>query len=295
MQPQPVISRSLVIVVSIVIIFFTAGTWLIDHFRTSVSVVFCDVGQGDAAYIRLRGGIDILIDAGPDHAVLSCLGKYMPFYDRTIELAILTHPDLDHYGGFLAVLDRYSVRTFALPPISKQSRSFSELISKLERREAKLFFPMAETEFHVGSAIFYLFWPTPSFLADSTHFDTSKILASSTRSANSFSLVFVLQIASEYLLFTGDLTPAELNTIQVPSRFRQVRILKVPHHGSKNGLTAQFLNQLQVTTAVISSGKKNTYGHPHKEVLEMLKTRRIKYVRTDTDGHIEIKISEQAE
>ncbi len=292
MQMQPVISRTLVLIVTLVVIGFTTCIWIADNFRTSVTVIFCDVGQGDAAYIRLQGGIDILIDAGPDQSVLSCLGRYMPFYDRRIELAVLTHPDLDHFGGFLPVLDRYTVLTFAMPPVTKKSQSFSDLLSKLERREAKLFFPLAKTEFHVGSAVFYSLWPTTSFLADSAHFETAGLLGSSLRSANSFSLVFVVQLASEYLLFTGDLTPAELNTIQIPARFRQVRVLKVPHHGSKNGLTSEFLDQLKVETAVISSGKKNPYGHPHKEVLEILKTRRIEYVRTDTDGHIEIEVSE---
>lgn len=292
MQSQTIISRTLVLITAIIISAVTGGIWLVDHFRTSVTVIFCDVGQGDAAYIRLRNGIDILIDAGPDQAVLLCLGRYMPFYDRTIELAILTHPDLDHYGGFLSILDRYSIQTFALPPIYNKNQSFSDLLSKLEQREAKLFFPLAKTEFHVGSAVFYSFWPTPAFLAHSSHFKSTEIFGSSTRSTNIFSLVFVLQLGSDNLLFTGDLSPEELNAIQIPKQYRHVRVLKVPHHGSKNGLTEQFLDQLQVDTAVISSGKKNIYGHPHAEILEMLKTRRIEYVRTDTDGHIEINVSE---
>lgn len=292
MQPQPIVSRTLVVLVVIVVLALSAGTWILDYFRTSVTVVFCDVGQGDSAYIRMPNGIDMLIDAGPDQSVLSCLGKYMPFYDRTIELAILTHPDFDHYGGFLSVLDRYYIRSFALPPIKKNNQTFSDLLSKLELREAKLFFPIAETEFHVGSAVFYTFWPTSSFLGDSVYFKESALLGFSSRSANAYSLVFVIQLASHYLLFTGDLTPSELDTVVIPERFTDVRILKVPHHGSKNGLTTRFLDQLKVETAIISSGKNNGYGHPHQEILEMLKTRRIEYVRTDTDGHIEVSLSE---
>lgn len=93
-------------------------------FDGRTKIVFCDVGQGDAAYIRIKNQFDILIDAGPDRSVLDCLGKYMPFYDRKIELIITSHPQKDHIGGLLYVLDRYQVGEIFLTPLSDPSNTF---------------------------------------------------------------------------------------------------------------------------------------------------------------------------
>lgn len=74
-----------------------------------LQVVFCDVGQGDAIYLKTPRGLDILVDGGPDTKVLSCLGRHMPFWDRKIELVFLTHPHSDHQTGIVAVKNRYQI------------------------------------------------------------------------------------------------------------------------------------------------------------------------------------------
>src|SRR3972149_6329793 len=77
-------------------------------------IIFCDVGQGDAAYIRTPNNQDMLIDGGPDDKVLSCLGRHMPFYDRTIDVVVLTHPQKDHLQGLISVVERYTVKYFVM-------------------------------------------------------------------------------------------------------------------------------------------------------------------------------------
>ena len=67
-------------------------------------VVFCNVGQGDAAYIRFPDGRDMVVDGGPDDKILGCLGKHMPFWDRSIDIVAMTHPPKDHMQGLIAVL-----------------------------------------------------------------------------------------------------------------------------------------------------------------------------------------------
>src|SRR3989337_4197125 len=76
-------------------------------------VVICNVGQGDAIFVRTPSGSDILIDGGPDDSVLNCLGKHMPFWDRTLELVMLSHPHTDHFMGLFSVLQNYKVTAFA--------------------------------------------------------------------------------------------------------------------------------------------------------------------------------------
>lgn len=77
------------------------GYFLLFNLDNRTKIVFCDVGQGDATYIRVRNKVNVLIDAEPDKRVLSCLGRHMPFWDKQIELIFLSHPNKDHYQGFL--------------------------------------------------------------------------------------------------------------------------------------------------------------------------------------------------
>src|SRR3990167_8207809 len=72
-------------------------------------IIFCSVGQGDGILIRTPSGLDIVEDGGPDDSILSCLSRHMPFWDRTIEIIILTHPDSDHISGLIDVVDRYRI------------------------------------------------------------------------------------------------------------------------------------------------------------------------------------------
>src|SRR3989344_562127 len=126
---------------SSLIIFFIFFT---SYFSSKTTIVFCDVGQGDGAYIRLKNRIDILVDAGPDRKILECLGKYMPFYDRSIELAILSHPQKDHFGGFLYILDRYDVKKFWMSPVYNTNPTFARLLDKIDAKSIPLEFPKAE-------------------------------------------------------------------------------------------------------------------------------------------------------
>ena len=81
---------------------FFAYLWFLPDQK--LHVVFCDVGQGDAAYIRGPNNMDMLIDGGPNDKVLNCLGRHMPFYDRTIDVIMLSHAQKDHLQGLLSVL-----------------------------------------------------------------------------------------------------------------------------------------------------------------------------------------------
>src|SRR3989344_406066 len=97
-------------------------------------VVFCDVGQGDAVFIRTPKGSDILVDGGPNDSVLSCLANNMPFWDRDLELVISTHPDADHSTGLVSVIKRYSVLSFAMANMERSTNVFKELIKSLDEK-----------------------------------------------------------------------------------------------------------------------------------------------------------------
>ncbi|MCL5675904.1 MAG: MBL fold metallo-hydrolase [Patescibacteria group bacterium] len=236
-------------------------------------LVFCDVGQGDAVYIRGPKGSDIVIDGGPDNRVLNCLGEKMPFWDRTIELVVLSHPQADHLTGLIEIIKRYQVKKIldsSAKNNSKEYELWEKLINekKINRIEAK----EGEKILVDKQAGLSVLWPKSGK-------DTPDI--------NSSSTVVSLSFGSFSSLFTGDLDGFSLSNLSGLSSLGNLTILKIPHHGSKTGLSQKFLEVFKPSLAIISVGK-NSFGHPSPETLKLLNDLNIKYLRTDKDKSIEI-------
>ena len=254
---------------------------LFSQLDTRTKIVFCDVGQGDAAYIRVVNKIDILIDAGSNEQILSCLGKHMPFYDREIELAFITHPQKDHYGGFIPILERYRIKTMAVSLFEADGQNFNHLKDLVRSRKVLLRYINRGDSIKIHDSYIKVLWPTKQVLG------TYK---GHGQDPNYFSQVVEFSEGTFRALFTGDMdqeTQVRLSAQPVP-RFN---ILKVPHHGSKNGLTAKFLSLANPEVSVISVGKKNSYGHPNISILDMLRAQGSKIRRTDLEGDIVFKIN----
>ncbi|MDO8498020.1 MAG: hypothetical protein Q7S61_05770 [bacterium] len=289
MNHSPV-SKGLFFVSIFLAVGIVTGLFIQSIFDTRTKIVFCDVGQGDGAYIRVQNRYDIVIDAGPNTKILECLGKYMPFYDRTIEMAFLSHPQKDHFYGFIPMLDRYTITTFMLNPISNDSKSFQELKSKLTKNSSlHIVNPYAGATYTLGSSHIEIHWPTRQFIAENSLFSSPRKernnFYTATSDLNAFSLIFAYQEGKIDVLFTGDTTPETLFALSQKANHRY-DILKVPHHGSKNGLNSTFLSLAEPTWSVISVGKNNSYGHPHQEVLDMLKAIKTNILRTDEIGDV---------
>jgi len=284
MNSSPVTKKALIKFgfLSLLTIFFL---YLLQTFNNQTKIIFCDVGQGDAAYIRIKNKVDVLIDAGPDKKVLHCLGKYMPFWDRKIELAIISHHDKDHYGGFLYIIDRYQIDKLLTANYRFDSKTYKKFTNKIKNKKISYKFINKENKIMVLNDVFSIYWPP----------DDLKLYDS-----NDYSLVFLFKENNFKVLFTGDASPKVLNEIASslsttevwtpPRNDMNVNILKIPHHGSKNGLTKKFLDLANPKIAVISVGKNNPYGHPSREVLDMLKAKNINIRRTDKEGDIVFKI-----
>jgi len=275
MFESPIKLRDLIIFSSlsslIVLVIF-----LTSLFDTGTKVVFCDVGQGDGAYIRIDNKIDVLIDAGPDKSILSCLGKYMPFWDKKIELAFLSHPNNDHYNGYFYLIDRYQIDKFITVDCPIKTNSYNKLLKNILDKQIPIIYKTSGDKIIIGKSRFDIYWPPSKF---------------SSANDNDFSQILSFQENGLRLLFTGDASPFSLSRLSHQS-IDIVDILKVPHHGSKNGLIDIFLDLADPTIAVISVGKNNSYGHPHKQVLDMLKAKNIIIKRTDEDGDVVFNLKE---
>lgn len=261
-------------------------------------IVFCNVGQGDAAYIRFPDGRDMLVDGGPNDSVLGCLGKHMPFWDRAIDLVILSHPEKDHMQGLISVFDRYDIGYFVRSDVFKPTEVYDKLMSVVHEKKIKEKFVTTGERIAVGSVKLSVLWPSAEQIADfqRSHplalqgeaMQHPSVLGATTFSVNEDCVVFWLRYGSFDALLPGDAD------VQVESRYTgtqladdTIELLKVPHHGSKTGMNAAFLDWLNPQLAIISVGK-NTYGHPTQESLQMLADHKTKVLRTDQKGDIEI-------
>ncbi|MEX2012899.1 MAG: MBL fold metallo-hydrolase [Candidatus Levyibacteriota bacterium] len=239
-------------------------------------VVICDVGQGDAIFIRTPKGQDVLIDGGRNSSVLSCLSNNMPFWDREIELVFATHPDADHIGGLESVLTSYKVLSFNTSEKTTDTQVFKRLQQEIQRQNISLRYIYADDRYSLDSGVsISALWPTREYVSSDTgSFET-----------NTFSLIQILSYGDFKALLTGDIEISTLNDLF--SEPYKIDVLKVPHHGSKTGLNSQILSLLNPVFAVISVGS-NSYGHPTPFILDLLNRQGIKTLRTDKSGEIEI-------
>jgi len=262
-------------------------------------IVFCDVGQGDGIYIRTKNKIDILIDAGPNNAILNCLGKQMPFFDRQIDYVFISHPQADHYSGLLTIAERYQIKHLIITPLYADSKKYQKLIELTQSKKSQISKAVAGQQFIIDDNIkLKIIWPNQNF-ANANSLD-EKILGATTlltssSDPNNFSQVILFQQGNFDILFTGDI-PIDIlqRLIDDGSSLSGISLeaMKIPHHGSLSGISDNILSALDPQLAVISVGK-NAYGHPAKKLLQWLKEDNIGYKTTRDDGDIIIRINEK--
>jgi competence protein ComEC len=238
-------------------------------------LAFLDVGQGDAILITTPEGRQILIDGGPTPTDLTWrLGQELPFWDRSLDVVINTHPDADHLAGLPPLLGRYQVDQVLVPDVGTNSNLYREWEAQLAQAQLTPTIGQAGMELTLGRGITAtLLNPGPA--------------AAREDDPNNHSVVMRLQMGRISFLLPGDIEePVERNLVwqQVPLA---TTVLKSPHHGSKTSSSEVFLEAVNPQVVVISVGKDNDFGHPSPEVLERYAERGLTVFRTDQDGTIE--------
>ena len=230
-----------------------------------------DVGQGDATLIRTPNHFNILVDGGPDNNVVYKLGKYLPFYDRQIDLMILTHPHSDHIAGLIEVLRRYQVKKIFTTGVIYNSVEYSI---------------WQETALKEGSEIKIINHPQNFISSDGVKleilFPDRSLKNQKLKNVNNASIVAKLVYRDAAILLTGDYEEEE--KLITRNLDLQADILKVGHHGSKTANNLEFLRVVQPKLAIISVGAKNPFNHPSPQTLADLASLKIKAFRTDQDG-----------
>ena len=243
---------------------------------TTVTVL--NVGQGDAILITTPSGQRVLIDGGPDLAVLEGLGRHLPFYERTIDLLVLTHPDADHLTGLIEVMRRYTIGAVLHTGVAYDSAGYRHFQSELIRRGIPVIDPGFLDTIQLSDGLrFEVLYPQQSIAGQSIKY------------SNESSIVLRLIDNHFRVLLTGDTTIA-IEKIFLTSGVDVVAdVLKVGHHGSDTSTGEGFLNAVDPTLAVISVGVDNKFGHPSPRVLDRLVGFSISVIRTDQVGDIIIQ------
>ncbi len=245
-----------------------------------LKVAFLDVGQGDAIYIEAPNGKQMLVDGGPDDSVLAELAQVMPFGDQSIDLVLATHTDADHIGGLSSVIEQYDVSHIIENGSSSSTRVFQNLENTIEKNNLERVIARRGTRIILDKEFniyFDILFPD----RDVSNFTES----------NDGSIVGKLVYGQESFLLTGDATKYTENLImrnETPDTLHS-QVLKLGHHGSHTSSTQLFLEKVNPEIAIISAGKNNRYGHPHKDVLNVLERLGIPYFATYQEGTIIFK------
>ena len=288
---MPAQKRKFVFEILFLLFVFNILAWLavFDLSKPALlEVNFLDVGQGDAIFIKTPKGHQILIDGGPTSIILEKLGNEMPFWDRTIDLVILTHPEKDHLQGLLEVLKRYKVENILWTGVVRDTAEYQEwqrLIQEEENKEGasieiakagQKICPRSCSGSYPEQARFDILYPFEAL--EGQNFKNS----------NNTSIILRLSFGNNSFLFTGDAQKSVEKELLEKGIDIDSDVLKVGHHGSKTSSGDDFVAEVSPEIAVISVGKDNRYGHPRQEVLDTFKKYGINVLRTDQQGDIKI-------
>jgi competence protein ComEC len=241
-----------------------------------LKVYFLDIGQGDAIFIESPNGNQALVDGGPDGKVLSELGKVMPFYDREIDVVILTHSDADHVSGLIPVLERYSVSSILETKALHTTSMYDSWRLTVAAENAEYVQATAGKVIDLGSGV------SLTVIYPIENLENKEI------DPNDASVVMLLDYKNTEILLTGDLEEKGERELIMAGAPLDVDVLKLGHHGSKTSSAEYFLAATSPQSAIISAGLNNRYGHPHSDVVKRLESFGIPYYRTDSQGMIEL-------
>jgi len=241
-----------------------------------LTIAFLDVGQGDAIFIEAPNGNQVLLDGGPNKKVLRELGHVMPFYDRSIDMIIASHPDQDHIGGLPAVIEKFRISVFVEPGVESDNGTYEALIEIANEKDIEKILAKRGERIFLDEDIFIdILFPD----RDTVGWET-----------NTASIVARLVYGDTSFLLTGD-SPQRVEeyVASLDGDGLAASVLKLGHHGSRTSTSPFFLEAVSPQIAIISAGFDNRYGHPHKEVVDMLKEFEIPSLATYENGTVIIK------
>jgi competence protein ComEC len=245
-----------------------------SSFQELLKVSFLDVGQGDAIFVETFDGVQLLIDGGPNKTVLRELSEQMSVWDRDIDIVLVTHTDKDHVGGLIEVLDRYKIDHLIFTENKNDSTVADTLMKSILSEKANNVFARAGQIIELGASTSLKILSPKN---DPTDWES-----------NSSSIVAQLRFGDIEFMLTGD-APISIEEF-LAKKYGDVlesEVLKLGHHGSRTSTADLFLDTVLPKYALVSASNDNSYGHPHKEVIDKLNERNVEVISTAESGTIQ--------
>ena len=242
-----------------------ADTSAAPNSESKLIVHFLDVGQGDSIFIELPNGKTMLVDAGENYHGQGIIDYVQTIGYHKLDYVVATHPHEDHIGSMPYIVRNFEIGSIYMPDVTANTATFESLLKAIKAKGLRV--KNGRTGVHIikdGELTADIIAPDKP--------DESNI--------NNSSIVLLLTFGNVSYLLTGDAETKELNAIRADMH---ATVLKAGHHGSKTSTTQTLLKKISPSVTVISCGKNNDYGHPHAEVLKMLKSVNSSVYRTDRD------------
>ena len=269
-------TKALVVGMALVVLLVWVAAFSLPDGK--LHVTFLDVGQGDAIFIQTPQGQKVLVDGGPSPTILlAALGRRMPFWERTIDLVVLTHPHDDHVSGLIPVLERYKIKTFLDGGQEHPTPTYTHCLELVQEKGIPYHLARAGMQIQLGGGLqMRVFHPQ------------SDLLSGTDSDVNNNSIVLRLAYGRISFLLPGDVEEEAEAVLLSSDEDLASTILKSPHHGSDNSLNPRFLEAVNPQLAVIQVGADNKFGHPDPTTLARLEEHGVTVLRTDQNGTVEV-------
>ncbi len=255
--------------------------------HSDFSVNFLDVGQGDCIFIRLPDGKNVLIDCGVNDVNqqnVEYINRYLTSYNvKTIDYFVLTHPDVDHIGNAISLINAFSIGKIFIPKIHQKLmqnfQHFEQVLNVIEQKQIDFQYSMLPTQI-VGDNYHFAFL-SPQNDGRSSYDKLLQNKVPPSGDINNLSPIIYFSCFNKRFLFTGDAErQEELYVIEnfksdiyelyygdLQINLNNLDYLKLSHHGSSDASCEEFLRLLNPKNVIISVGNDNYYGHPSSDTL----------------------------
>ena len=235
----------------------------------TLKVHYINVGQGDSILIQ-QGSQNMLIDTGTNASTSSLMAYLQSLNIKKIDVLVLTHQHEDHIGGADAVIKAFNIGTLYMNKVTTTTKTYKDVINAMTSKGLKPTAPSVGATFKLGDANCTILSP----------------INTNSKDLNTYSIVIKLVYGNNKFLFTGDAQASNEKDMINKEFDLSADVLKVGHHGSDTSTSDAFLSKVNPKYAVISCGKNNDYGHPHKSTMDKLQAKGIAVYRTDESGTI---------
>lgn len=243
-----------------------------EPIKGEMNVTYLNVGQGDSELIQVNGK-NMLIDAGTNAGADELVKDLKDRGIKSIDIAIATHPHEDHIGGMDEILENFDVKSFYAPKVAHSTKTYENMLKAVKKEGLKVKQIKEGTNIDLGT---------------NTNVEVYTPTKSSYDDLNNYSPIMKITYGKNAFMFTGDAEEIAEQEALKEKKDLHADVLKLGHHGSHSSTSEPFLKAVDPSIAIVSCGKNNKYGHPHKETMDKLKKANVKVYETFRDGDITI-------